>query len=145
MSDDANGDAASPQGRAGSLRRAMQSKATTDAEREAIREAERGAGVGGASGSREPASPEPSADAEREAAASAEPMTERPSFSMGASHVRFLDALAWKAGPDAKVSRSEIVRAVVRGMMDAADAGAEIPADPDALRSWVARRLASGD
>jgi hypothetical protein len=30
-------------------------------------------------------------------------------------------------------------------MMDAADAGAEIPADPDALRSWVARRLASGD
>jgi hypothetical protein len=56
-----------------------------------------------------------------------------------------LDTLAWKAGPRAKVSRSEIVRAVVRGMVDAADAGAEIPADPAALRSWVARRLASAE
>jgi hypothetical protein len=84
-------------------------------------------------------------EAERAAGVDAEPMTERPSFSMGASHVRFLDALAWKAGPDAKVSRSEIVRAVVRGMMDAADAGADVPSDPAALRAWVASRLGSAE
>jgi hypothetical protein len=40
-------------------------------------------------------------EAEREAQAGSEPFDRRPSFSMGASHVAFLDALAWEAGPPA--------------------------------------------